>query len=498
MTRGIGEPRRCLGARKEGPTLILIASLFLILIGSRAALIAYAGNATPFLDEWDADAAHLLKPYLQGHLTIGDLFCPINEHRIVFTKLAVLSIFEISGYWDVVFQMIVNAFVDSATIVAIAYALARVLSGGWAIAAMIISTAINAVPFGYDNVVLGFNTHFYLLITFSFAALWLLADSRAWSPRWAAGLFCAICSSMCLASGALTPAAAGGAHLLQAMCGRRTGLGEWLGVAALAAITIIMLSVIPHVPEADELGSHSILQGISAFVALASWPAHSSVGLVFFLPTAFFVLRALAARPALNDPRWFNIMALGWVLSQILALAVGRGYLPLQYRYFDFLLVGVSVNVVSAFWLFQASAVGHRPATWRSLALAAWLGVLALSLTHPQRHLPDKIEEWRTILANGSRNVQHYLATGDASFLDKTPGVEVPAFDRHRLRELLDTPEIRSALPPELTGITPPRLWVEAMKALFLRLGFWWLGCGVLLLSIVVAWRPPPPRGRHA
>ena len=69
--------------------------------------------------------------------------------------------------------MIVNAFVDSATIVAIAYALARVLSGGWAIAAMIISTAINAVPFGYDNVVLGFNTHFYLLITFSFAALWL-------------------------------------------------------------------------------------------------------------------------------------------------------------------------------------------------------------------------------------------------------------------------------------------------------------------------------------
>ena len=74
-------------------TPILIASLFLILIGSRAALIAYAGNATPFLDEWDADAAHLLKPYLQGHLTIGDLFYPINEHRIVFTKLAVLSIF---------------------------------------------------------------------------------------------------------------------------------------------------------------------------------------------------------------------------------------------------------------------------------------------------------------------------------------------------------------------------------------------------------------------
>ena len=90
----------------------MLFSLFLVLIGSRAALIAYAASPTPFLDEWDADATHLLKPYLQGHLTIADLLYPINEHRIPFTKLAVLSVYEVSGYWDVILQMIANAFVE--------------------------------------------------------------------------------------------------------------------------------------------------------------------------------------------------------------------------------------------------------------------------------------------------------------------------------------------------------------------------------------------------
>ena len=479
MNLASGAPRSWVAGRAGAP--ILLVSLFLILIGSRAALIAYAGNYTPFLDEWDADAAHLLKPWLQGRLTTADLLHPINEHRIVFTKLAVLSIFEISGYWDVILQMIVNAFVDSATIVAIAYALSRALTRSWAIAAMILSTAVNAIPFGYDNIVLGFNTHFYLLLTFSMATMWLLADARSWSLRWAAGVLCGICSSLCLASGALTLAAAAGGQILQIACGCRKGRDEWLGLAAIAVATVVMLSLVPHVPQADGLRSHSVRQIATAYVALASWPAQMGLGLAFYLPTAVFVLLALRDRAPLNDPRWFNILALGWVATQILVLAVGRGQLPLQYRYFDFLLVGLSINVVSAFWLLQTAADGKR-AGWRALVLAAWLALLAQSLIHPQRHLWFKIEEWRTILANGSNNVRRYVETGDASFLDKAPAVQIPAFEAGPLRDLLDTPEIRSALPPQLTGRAPPHPGVEAVKETLLRLGFVWLGAGLLLL----------------
>jgi hypothetical protein len=92
--------RILLDALDQNRTPILLASLFLILLGTRALLISYAGSPTPFLDEWEADGARLLLPYIQGDLTLSDLFIPLNEHRIFFTKLLVLLIFNVSGYWE--------------------------------------------------------------------------------------------------------------------------------------------------------------------------------------------------------------------------------------------------------------------------------------------------------------------------------------------------------------------------------------------------------------
>jgi hypothetical protein len=90
------------------------------------------------------------------------------------------------------------------------------------------------------------------------------------------------------------------------------------------------------------------------------------------------------------------------------------------------------------------------------------------------------------MLATGTRNVQSYLATGETSFLFRAPGAEVPSFFPKRLRELLDTPEIRSALPPALLSVEAPHPWVEALKSSFLRLGSAWIAIGTLLLAAVV------------
>jgi hypothetical protein len=486
------------GPLEDKGAAILLASLFLVLLGSRTVLIRYAGNSTPFFDEWDGDAASLLQPYLQGKLTIGDLLAPFNEHRVFFTRLLVLTLFDISGYWDVVLQMIANAVLDSATVVAISFALSRVLSGGWAIAAMILSVLINAVPFGYDNVLMGFNTHFYLLLAFSFSSLWFLSDSRAWSPRWAAGILCAVASFLCIASGALTLAAATAAHVLQMACGRRAGLREWLGIAALAAVSAALASMVPHVPASDAFRAHSAGQFLSASLTLARWPAHSYMGLIIFAPSALFCLRAFRDRPDLSDARWFSVASFLWVLSQILALAAGRAQFPVQSRYFDTLLVGVTVNLVSAFWLFRSEWAEGAGRVWRSLALAAWLAVFAASLTHPLRDLRWFIDIRREAVETDGKNLKGYLATGDATYLAGAPALDIPYGDRSRLRELLDTPEIRSLLPPELLSRDPPRPWVEALKRGFLRLGLVWLGLGVLLLVAAVAWGALTPATKGA
>jgi hypothetical protein len=466
--------------------IVLTISLFLILLGSRAALINYAANPMPFFDDWDGAAVLLLKPYLQRRLTIGDLFAPYNEHRIFFTRLLILSIFHVAGYWDVILQMIVNAFVDSATVVIVSYALSRVLCGGWAVAAMIICVAINAVPYGYDNVLLGFNTHFYLLNAFSFGSLWLLAGSTAWSARWTAGVLAAVAAYFCVASAALTPAAAVTAHLLQVACGRREGLREGFGIAALAAITVAMLALIPYVPASDAFKGHSPGQFLMASAQLASWPAHNGFGLFLYLPSALFLTRTLAHRADLSDPRWLNLAALAWVLGQIIAFAVGRAQWPNQSRYIDVLLVGSMINLVSALWLFQSARIGGRPAMWRSLALAAWLAFFALSLAHPQRHLRNFIDERRDIAIAEEKNLRRYLATGDASSLVGPPALQVPYYDSIQLKKMLDTPEIRSILPPELLPRDAPEPWVAAFKRVFTRMSFVWLGLGTLLLAAVL------------
>ncbi len=467
--------------------ILLFASLFLIVVGSRAAVIAYAGNATPFTDEWDGEGANLLRPYLQGTLTIADLFHAHNEHVIFFTRLLTLAVFNLSGYWDVVLQMIVNAILDAATVVGISYALSRPLHGAWAPAAMILSALVNALPLSYDNVLLGFNSHFYLLLAFSFASLWFMADSPAWSPRWAAGGLFGLGSFLCMASGALTLAAAIGLHLVQMGCGRRKGVREWLGIAALAAATAALATLVPNVPATDVYRAHSLRQFLSAVFELASWPAPPNLGSLMALPTLVFCVRAFADRPALGDPRWFNVAAFGWVLTQYLAFAAGRALIPVETRYLDTLLIGLAINMTSFFWLVGSYAAGGKRRIWWSLALAGWLVIVAASLARPAHPLPGSIDLRRQTAEVQERNLRGYLATGDSSYLAGVPLVDIPAPVANRLRELLDSPEIRSALPPELLSRLPAPNWVEAFKRIFLSQAYTWLGAGILMLIALLA-----------
>lgn len=478
---------------------ILIVSLFLIIVGARAVVINYAGNATPYADEWDGEAAGLLKPYLQGALTFRDLFHAHNEHVIFFTRLLTLAIFNLSGYWDVVLQMIANAILDAATVVAISYALSRPLRGGWAIAAMSLTALVNAFPLSYDNILLGFNTHFYLLLAFSFASLWFMADSRAWSPRWAAGALLGLASFLCMASGALTLAAVIGLHLMQTACGRRAGVQEWLGIAALAAATAALVILIPHVPDSDVYRAHSLWQFGAALFQLASWPAPPNLGSLMALPSVIFCLRTFADRPGLRDPRWFNVAAFGWVAAQFMAFAAGRALIPVETRYLDTLLIGLAVNMISLFWLATLDPTAARRRAWWFAAVAAWLVIVAGSLVYPKHPLPGSVDLRRQTADVEERNLRGYLTTGDASYLAGAPLIDIPYPEATRLRQLLDTSEIRAVLPPELLSRDAPSNWVEAFKRTFLAQGYTWLGAGVLLLLLtLIAPKAPAHAGPTA
>jgi hypothetical protein len=467
---------------------ILAASMAFILVGSRAALIGYAGGSTPLVDEWDGDWGGLLKPYLDGQLRIDSLTAPFMEHRILFTRLVVLSLFRLTGYWDVVLQMCVNAVLGAAVLVAMTLALARVLSGGWTAAAIVAPCLVNVIPFSYDNVLLGFNTHFYLLPALSLLGLWLAVGSRAWSARWVAGVLCGAASFFCMASGALTLVALLVAHLLQMACGRRHGVREAFGIAALVAATGVMLSFVPHVPESDAFRARSVGEFLAAASLLAGWPAGRIVGLLLPLPSALFLLRALIDRPGLTDARWFSVAALVWVVVQIAALAAGRAQAVTQSRYLDILMLGVTIHFVSALWLLQTQAFGAKQKRVMAVALAVWVALVALSLARAERHLPRQIEAWRHTVEMAGENVRGYLATGYKSFLYGPPVPVIPYPDPDRLRQYLDAPVIRASLAPELAGREPPRNGTEAFKQSFLEFAPGWIALGLVTLLVGLTW----------
>jgi hypothetical protein len=200
-----------------------------------------------------------------------------------------------------------------------------------------------------------------------------------------------------------------------------------------------------------------------------------------------FCVLTFADRPPVSDARWFNVAAFGWILTQFLAFAAGRAEIGVQNRYLDTLLIGLAINLASVFWLVGSYLVGGKLGIARSLALAAWLAVVAASLAHEARHVPRLLDFRRQTAEVQAKNVRGYLATGDRSYLSGAPELEIPYAVSSRLRELLDTPEIRSALPPELLSRAKPLNAVEAFKRTFLALGAIWLGAGVLLLIAILA-----------
>ena len=149
-------------------------------------------------------------------------------------------------------------------------------------------------------------------------------------------------------------------------------------------------------------------------------------------------------------------------------------------------MIGLAVNMTSFFWLVESYAPQRQSQDLVVRGPRGWLVIVAASLVRPAHPLPGSMEWRRQTAEVQERNVRSYLATGDASYLAGAPLSDIPYSEATRLRQLLDAPEIRAALPPELLSRDAPSNWVEAFKRTFLAQGYTWLGAGILLLLLTV------------
>jgi len=431
-----------------------LVAFALALFGIKLWLIGAYANATPFWDQWDAEAAFLYQPYLEGRLGWSELLAPHNEHRILTTRLLALFLLEANGSWNPVLQMVVNAAIHAGILVLFVVAVRPALGSGGVLAALVFALALFGVPYAWENTLAGFQSQFYLVLLFSLASLWLLVPAEPLSRRWWAGAMLAILAFFSLASGVFAPAAAAAIGLAFYVLGIRRSARQLVAIGILGALFLAGVALTPNHPGHEGLKAGSLLQFVEALRATLSWPFPPRFLATILRngPVVVFLAWVLWKRPPAKDALWL-LAAFGlWALVQVASLAYGRAAGSLASRYTDLLAIGVFANLLC---LIALHAI--RPGGWRWIITplaAVWAtAVLAALVWHVGKPLPDVLAQKRATGLAQETNVRQFIVTGDRAHLEGKPPLHVPYPSAERLAGILASPRLREILP---AGIAPP------------------------------------------
>lgn len=419
-----------------------------LLFGIKLWLIATYGNATPFWDQWGAEAAGLYKPVLEGTLRWGNLFAPHNEHRIFTTRLLALALLAANGIWNPLLQMVANAALH---IVALGFGialLARVVGGKYLPYLLVFSLALFGIPYAWENTLAGFQSQFYFLMLFGISSLWFTVTGTPLSVRWWGGVACAILAFLSLASGILALAAAALIGAGFYVLGLRKTNPQLLAVAILAGLFMLGLALTPTVAHHASLRAASFAQFLAALTAVLSWPVASYVpaAVVRNLPALVFVGVMLWKRPPATDRRWFLLALVMWALGQSAGIAYGRAVGSLSSRYLDLFALGVLVNFACLISIARDDS--GRWYRWSIDGVILWAITVFVSLgLHARNHLPAELAAKRDTGLAQEINTRTYLATDDIAHLKDKLRLHIPHPSAERLASILASPTVRSILP---------------------------------------------------
>lgn len=427
-------------------------ALFALVVGCRLLLIDHYASDVPILDQWDAEGAFLLKPFVEGSLHLGDLFAAHNEHRIVLTRLWTLLWYWLNGQWDPRLEIVANAFLFGFISVLVAVALARIF-GGRKYAAIIIAVTLWAgLPYAQENTLWGFQSCFYFLIGLSLAAIWCLASDRNRVCYWI-GAVAALAACFTMASGFLCGVAVLVVQLLR-FYRQRLDARQLVAASALPlAIVAIGLATRATVPHHAAFVAPSVGLWFAHFARCMAWPFCDwpVMALLMYLPVVALTLRYAQRSRQLTIEYATGcellIAVASWVVLQAAAISYGRaGYdVRVMSRYMDLLAIGAMVN------FFALLALGAQASTTRlRVATAAWAVVVIVgaTLTSYAQLFPQRGR--RTYMQNAINVARAYLATHDKPLLHTSEPLPIPYPDADRIANLLDDVSIQRMLPVSL------------------------------------------------
>lgn len=426
-------------------------ALGLLLFGSKLLVIAHYGSATPYWDQWDAEAANLYRPFLEGTLILEHFVASHNEHRILTTRLISLFLLKNNGIWNPLLEMIVNALLHVIAIISITGALLYGLGKRFLWPLLIFSLIFFSFPYGWENTLAGFQAQFYCVLLFSVLTLFLLIEKTIFTPLWSLGLLAGVLAFFSLASGIFALAAVAAVFGIQYFLSVDRSWKKAIVTLVLMLFVLLGIVFTPVIAGHLALKAHSIKQFLAAFINLMSWPLPGNFFwfLVRNAPSVFCCGALFFVRPQVNDRRWFLLGVIIWTSVQGASIAYGRvdGYLAS--RYLDLFAFSVLINFAC---LLDQDSLNN---IFQRIIKAVWTALMLVALGwYCWKNVPQQLAEKKRTEMAQTINVQNYQRSGDINDLKNKPFQEIPYPDPTRLAMILSSPTIQKILPTSIQKST--------------------------------------------
>jgi hypothetical protein len=310
-----------------------------------------------------------------------------------------------------------------------------------------------ALPFGWENTLLGFQSTFYLLLLFSILALWLTTRYRGGSAAWLLGWLCALCALFAAANGVTVPVVIAAVVALKLLSDRSDWRSSLLTLTAAGAVVALgLLTASPPLPHHEPLAAKTLADLVGTLGRNLAWPWIQSpwLSVAMWLPIAGLSI-LVAARRGQTTPLQRMVLGLGfWVILQAAAIAYGRGAgapAPAP-RYQDFLSLGFVANSVALLIVFDVGPFRGTARRLATVALASWVAVAGVGLHRLVWSSLEQLSVFQPFFNAHTSNVRQFMLDGDiAKFASKQPLVELPYHTPQSLAGMLVEPYIRRILP---------------------------------------------------
>lgn len=480
---------------------LLPAGAALIVFAARLREIHLFAGEVPYNDQWFIEAKDIISPWLNGALRPWTFFTPHFEHLPVWTRLICWLQVALTGRWDPLLQMTVNAgFYTFFVWLAVGW-LWRTVSPRPACFVTVVLILGGVLPYAWENIAWGFQSMFPLALICLFlhvrGSCICPPGSRDWWLAQAAG----VAGLFTLASMWLAPLVV----VLSCLWIRQTNRRS-LAVPALgAAIGLGLLAIIHWQSDAG----HSFAQAkqaplafVHSAVHLLGWPSGQPGAMAILqLPWLLHALRLRRQnRPAGLDQM---IFALGlWNCAQALGLAFARTGDNVDYvsRYGDVFFIGIFAGALALTRMVPATTARARSFYFAGAML--WCGLALTGLFYRATEGHARYFHQTTAHSNHLRltAIQAYLQHGDRRLLENPETRWVLTQSTDVVTQLLDQAPFRALLTTTVNPANPD----YALGAFNRRLQSWWPwllagGGGLLCAGLgMMRWRaapitPPPP-----